>query len=363
MKRELKNFDFVIVIAVMAIFFIGLTFLYSASSSFTGNASSIYVTRQISWILVGFLLFIISVSIDYRRILDISYPVYFAALFFLVLVLFIGAKRLGAQRWIAIGSFIFQPSETAKIAFIMALSAFLGRRKDDISSTRNLFGALMFFVPFFCFIVIQPDLGTALVLLPIMLSMLYVAGVNGRSLLVFIGAGLLASPFFWHFLKGYQKRRLMVFLNPNIDPLGSGYTIIQSKIAIGSGQLLGKGLLSGTQSQLNFIPERHTDFIFAVIGEEWGFAGSLLLVSLFFLIIYRGIIIIEQTSDIFGKLMATGIVTLFAFQVIVNIGMTSGLLPVVGITLPFVSYGGSSLLTSMIAMGLLINVGMRRPLF
>ena len=152
-------------------------------------------------------------------------------------------------------------------------------------------------------------------------------------------------------------------MNSNLDPLGAGYTIVQSKIAVGSGRIFGKGWLSGTQSQLNFLPERHTDFIFSVAGEEWGFIGSVILILLYFIVIYRGIKIIEQTPDFYGKIIAAGIVSLFSFQVIVNIGMTIGLLPVVGLTLPFISYGGSSLISSMIAIGILLNIGMRRPLF
>ena len=177
------------------------------------------------------------------------------------------------------------------------------------------------------------------------------------------GAGVAAMPFFWHFLRDYQRQRLLVFINPNVDPLGAGYNIIQSKVAIGSGGLIGKGWLNGTQNQLNFLPERHTDFIFSVIGEEWGFLGIVAVILLYFLIIKRALTIASSTSDMYGRLVASGIAVMFSFQVIINMGMTVGVMPVVGIPLPLISYGGSSLLATLVAIGLLVNVGMRRSTF
>jgi rod shape determining protein RodA len=190
-----------------------------------------------------------------------------------------------------------------------------------------------------------------------------VAGEGIKYLIVLVLTGLAAMPFLWHFLRDYHKQRLLVFLNPNVDPLGAGYTIIQSKIAVGSGGLIGKGWLAGTQNQLNFLPERHTDFIFSVVGEEWGLFGALVLILSFFLIMRRSLDIASSTNDMHGKLIAVGIVTLLTLQVVINIAMTIGFMPVVGIPLPFVSYGGSSMLTSFIAIALLLNVGMRRSRF
>jgi len=181
--------------------------------------------------------------------------------------------------------------------------------------------------------------------------------------MILIGTTLFSMPFFWYMLKDYQRERLLVFVNPNVDPLGAGYTVIQSKIAIGSGMFFGKGWLSGTQNQLNFLPERHTDFIFSVIGEQWGFFGSSILIALFIILIYRGLKIAHETTDSYGKLLAIGIVSLLAFQIIVNIGMTIGLMPVVGLPLPLLSYGGSSLLTTVVSIGILLNIGMRKPRF
>ncbi|MBN1353114.1 MAG: rod shape-determining protein RodA, partial [Candidatus Omnitrophica bacterium] len=256
-----------------------------------------------------------------------------------------------------------QPSELAKITLTLSLALFVGERKNDINKISTVFFALTFCLPFFFLILIEPDLGGALILLPLTLAILFVGGTRLRHIFFIIASGLATLPLFWHFLKGYQRQRLMVFINPNIDPLGSGYTIIQSKIAVGSGGLFGKGWLSGTQSQLNFLPERHTDFIFSVVGEEWGFIGALILVLLFLLIVYRAAKIIETTPNIYGKLIATGFLTLFALQVVINIGMTIGILPIVGFPLPLISYGGSSLITTLFYIGLLLNIGMRRTLF
>ncbi len=358
-----KKLDITIILCIIIIFSIGLLFVYSSSSSLSPGMSKTLVTRQLIWFFFGICLIILILTIDYQKIIDLSFFLYGLNLILLIIVLFIGSRKLGAQRWLEFGGFGFQPSEFIKITFILALASYLGHRKDSIESRSNIFTPVILMLPAFFLIAAQPDLGTALMLLPILISMLFIAGINIKSIILFLSAGFLSMPLSWQLLKDYQKKRLLVFMNSNLDPLGAGYTIIQSKIAIGSGQLFGKGWLSGTQSQLNFLPERHTDFIFSVAGEEWGFIGSVILILLYFIVIYRGIRIIEQTRDFYGKTIAAGIVSLFSFQIIVNIGMTIGLLPVVGLTLPFISYGGSSLISSMIAIGILLNIGMRRPSF
>jgi rod shape determining protein RodA len=205
-------------------------------------------------------------------------------------------------------------------------------------------------------IFLQPDLGSALILFPIFLAMIYYAGVRPLYLYSLFGLGAAAAPVFWHLLKDYQRTRLLVFINPNLDPLGAGYTIIQSKIAIGSGRFFGKGWLSGTQNQLNFLPERHTDFIFSVIGEEWGFVGSLMVAGLFLALIIRILNSISETTDNQSKLLLLGIATFFSVQVVINLAMTIGMVPVVGLPLPFISYGGSSMLTSCIMVGLFSSI-------
>ncbi|MBL7155576.1 MAG: rod shape-determining protein RodA [Candidatus Omnitrophica bacterium] len=356
----MNRFDKALFFSVIAILLIGLATLYSASSRYD---SQNVILRQLSWIFLGGVLFCIVLRVNYQRLGSISYLLYGISIFFLILVLFFGKARGGAHRWISLGVFNFQPSELAKITLVLALSSYIGKRKNEVTQVRFLFGVLCLVLPAFFLILIEPDLGTALLLIPITLAVLFAAGAKLRHLIGITSLGLCGLPFFWHFLKDYQKQRLIVFINPNIDPLGSGYTIIQSKIAVGSGGLLGKGWLSGTQNQLNFLPERHTDFIFSVVGEEWGFLGAFILILLYATIAYRGTKIIEATPDINGKLIATGFVTLFALQVLINIGMTIGFLPIVGLTLPLISYGGSSLITTLTYIGILLNIGMRRPLF
>ncbi len=356
----MNKLDKTLFFSVLAILFIGLLILYSASTRYY---SQNIVFRQACWILIGVILLFIILRIDYQRFISVSYLLYGINIFLLILVLFFGEARGGARRWISLGAFNLQPSELAKITLVLALSLYIGRRKRDVTKIGFLFGAFFLVLPAFFLILIEPDLGGALLLIPITLTMLFMAGAKIKHLVAIVLLGLSSLPFFWQFLKDYQKERLFVFINPNIDPLGSGYTVIQSKIAIGSGGLLGKGWLSGTQNQLNFLPERHTDFIFSVVGEEWGFLGALILIFLYLLIVYRGIKIIETTPDEYGRLIATGFITLFSLQVIINIGMTIGFLPIVGLTLPLISYGGSSLIVTLIYIGFLLNIGMRRPLF
>ncbi|MGB3112245.1 MAG: rod shape-determining protein RodA, partial [Candidatus Omnitrophota bacterium] len=314
---------------------------------------------QALWVAVGLGLMFIIAQIDYIKILDFAYLAYAVNLVLLVFLLLFGSERYGARRWIAFGPVSLQPSDFIKITVILALAMFLEQRRERVGTIGNFAGAALLVAPAFLLIFLQPDLGTALVLAPILFSMLYVCGERVKYLLMALGAGFLSLPVFWSILKEYQKNRLMVFINPNIDPLGAGYTIIQSKIAIGSGGFFGKGWLRGTQSYLKFLPEKHTDFIFSVIGEEWGFIGALVIVGLYAVVIARGIRIISNIDDIYGKAIATGIVTLLAFQVLVNISMTIGFMPVVGLPLPVISYGGSSTVAMLVAMGFLLSISRR----
>jgi rod shape determining protein RodA len=225
---------------------------------------------------------------------------------------------------------------------------------------QDLIFPLFFTLLSFGLIFKQPDLGSAILVFGIFVVMLFVSGIEWKPFLAFIGVCAAAVPVGWHFLKDYQKDRLLVFLNPNIDPLGAGYTIIQSRIAVGSGQVFGKGWLAGTQNQLNFLPERHTDFIFPVIGEEWGFLGAIFLLGCYFALILTGMQIARHTKDRFGHLVAVGIVSILTLQVVINMSMTMGLSPVVGITLPLVSYGRTSFIMFMVMMGILLNLSLRR---
>jgi len=280
-----------------------------------------------------------------------------------LLVLLVGSARLGAKRWLSLGLFSLQPSELCKISFILALVKYVSDNNDRIGKVKVVaISLLICIIPMFL-IIKEPDLGTALVFLPILFTVLFIAGARISHLICIVLAGLGSLPLLWHLLRSYQKMRLLVFLNPSSDPLGAGYTVTQSKIAVGSGGLFGKGWLSGTQNQLNFLPERHTDFIFSVIGEEWGFIGAVLVLGLFILII-RGLLnIADATYDNRGKLLIVSIVTLLWFQVFINISMTIGLMPVVGLPLPLISYGGSSLATTIVLIGLALSVRLKRKVF
>jgi rod shape determining protein RodA len=362
-KELLRDFDKTLLVAVLVICAMGLLFLLSATSVRNQELNFAFVRRQLASVTIALFLMFLVLNINYRRFIDISWILYGINIGMLILLIFMGHARLGAQRWFAVGSFTVQPSEFIKLNLILVLASYMNGKKGTLDRLENLIIPFLLCGIPFLLVVQQPDLGTGLLLVPVLFSMLYVAGANWKHLASIGGSGLACAPFLWHFLKEYQKQRLLVFMNPNVDPLGAGYTIIQSKIAIGSGGLFGKGWLAGTQNQLNFLPERHTDFIFSVVGEEWGFFGSLLLVLLYFLVIRRVFRIASLTSDLGGALIATGIGALLAFQVLINIGMTIGLMPVVGIPLPLVSYGGSSLLTTFAAIGFALNVGMRRSTF
>ncbi|MFC1577323.1 rod shape-determining protein RodA [Candidatus Omnitrophota bacterium] len=362
-RRYGGSLDKTICFATAALLLLGVLFLYSATYNMTPEFSKSLLLKHVLRAVIGILCLLMIVGIDYQRIIDASYVIYAVNVFLLVMLLFMGDVRLGAQRWFAIGGLTVQPAEFIKISLILALAAYIGHKRQQMDDPGSLAAPFaLAAVPFFL-IVAQPDLGTALLLLPILLAMLFIGGSALRHLCVISGLGIMSMPLFWRFLRDYQKDRLLVFINPNVDPLGAGYTIIQSKIAVGSGGLFGKGWLSGTQSQFNFLTERHTDFIFSVVGEEWGFVGSMVLVALYLLIILRAFSILNSTNDIYGKLIVAGVISLLSVQVFVNLGMAIGIMPVVGLPLPLISYGGSSLIATLIAIGLLLNIGLRRSIF
>ena len=242
---------------------------------------------------------------------------------------------------------------------IVSLAALLQEKVGKLNTLSDLLPVAAYVGVPFLLVMKQPDLGTSLVFMAIFFGMIFACGINLKLLAGIFGTGIACLPLLWHVLKDYQKMRIMVFLDPNVDPLGSGYHIIQSKIAIGSGMLFGKGLFEGTQSQLNFLPENHTDFIFAVVGEEWGFIGTVVLLLLYLVVLWRGIQIARQAQDSFGTLLAVGITSMLAFHVLVNVGMTAGIMPVTGIPLPFMSYGVSALTTNIWAITILMNIYLR----
>ena len=361
---------FILVIAVL-ICILGVLSIYSSTYQKEGKIWQTIYQRQILWVVLGLLLFTIISNISYRRFWDWTYLLYIIAVLFLALVFVLGAVRLGAQRWLKIGWFNFQPSEFAKLAITIFIARYFSRKSsDDFHLSSEKFGVFrglimpFFFIAIPIFLIIeQPDLGTGMILFLIFVSLLYLTNVKLRYIVSFLVVIVLPFPFLWHLLRDYQKERLMVFLNPNIDPLGAGYTVIQSKIAIGSGGFFGKGWLSGTQSQLHFLPESHTDFIFATFSEEWGFLGSIAVLFLYYLLIRQGFIIAQRTSDSFGKLLAYGISLMLFIQVGINVAMNMGFAPIVGIPLPLMSYGGSSVFITFIALGILVNINKRRAVF
>lgn len=358
-RRMLKNLDYTLIFAVMSLLLISLVIISSATHVTTATEEPYYyLERQAVFTVVNGLLIFFLLTVDYNALAKYANVLYWISVISLLAVRFVGQTALGAQRWIQIGPVTLQPSEFAKIIIIVTLAKMLENRK--LETLKDLVPVALHVGLPFILILLQPDLGTSLVFIAITLGMVYMAGIRTGLLAGIFGAGLAVLPIFWHFMHDYQKKRLLVFIDPNIDPLGSGYHIIQSKIAIGSGMLFGKGLFAGTQSQLNFLPENHTDFIFAVIGEELGFVGAVIILLLYFLVIYRGIKIAGEARDNFGTLLATGVTSMLLFHVLVNVGMTAGIMPVTGIPLPFMSYGVSALTKSMVGVAILLNVHMRR---
>lgn len=360
-KRSFRNIDFYMVFATLTLVAVGLLMIGSATHINTpGEDRYWFVQRQGLFAVLNLVLVIVMLRFDYRILGPLGNWLYGINLVMLIAVMFVGQTALGAQRWIQIGPITIQPSEFAKLIMIVSLAHLLDNREEKIRSVWDLLPLAAFVVIPFLLVLKQPDLGTSLVFLAIVLGMVFIAGIDGKLLLKIMGAGIACLPLFWLFLKDYQKSRLTVFLNPNIDPLGAGYHIIQSKIAIGSGQLFGKGLFTGTQSQLNFLPENHTDFIFAVVGEELGFVGAVFILLLYFLLLYRGVMTARNARDKFGALLAAGITSMLAFHVLVNVGMTIGIMPVTGIPLPFMSYGVSALTTNLVSIGILLNIQSRQ---
>lgn len=362
LDRLTENLDFTLLFAVVFLCFYGLLVLYSSTRLETTGESDPYffVKRQSLWTLIGFLFLIIIIFIDYHNLERYSKVIYFGAIVLLILVIISGRSTYGATRWLVIGPFDFQPSEFAKIALIIFLADFLAKNKPKLD---NFFYYLLPFAYtglLILLVFMQPDLGTSLVYLAVLIIMLFVVGVKIKYLVFTFLAALSSVPVLWTFLKDYQKNRLILFLNPNLDPLGGGYNVIQSRIAIGSGGFLGNGIFSGIQSQLNFLPAQHTDFIFSVIGEELGFVGTILLLGLYAIILWRGIKIALEARDLLGTLLATGTVSFLFFHIVVNIGMAMGMLPATGLPLPFLSYGGSFMISNLMVIGILLNVELHK---
>jgi rod shape determining protein RodA len=356
------NFVFVILI----LNFIGLINLYSATHGISAENMSNLFVQQIVWLSAGWLLFFILTFVDYQIFFRLAYLFYFLNLMTLLAVTLFGKVAYGAQRWIDLGFFRFQPSETMKLSIIILFARLLAEKNSlsaGMSFKDMLLPLIVLAIPF-VLVVEQPDLGTALMMMGIGGMLLLFVKIR-RSILISLALIVaIAAPLAWNFvLRDYQKNRVLTFLSPTTDPRGTGYNSIQSKIAVGSGKFLGKGFRNGTQSQLEFIPERHTDFIFSVLSEEHGFLGSMLAVSMFMFLFLVMLKISNQANDKFAALLTMGVFFYVFIHMLVNIGMVIGLLPIVGVPLPLLSYGGTSMLTTMAGLGIVSSVAYRRYLF
>ncbi len=359
-RRIFQYFDWTLLALVLGICAIGIINIYSAVFSLNEKQIPLYL-KQVQWVLLGSFFMMVVFLIDYRVISEGAYVIYGISVALLVVVFLYGYTANGSQRWIALGSFSFQPSELMKLTIILALARYFDDHKSNEPYTLKelVIPFLMIMLPFLL-ILKQPDLGTALIIIIVFASIVFFIGVNWKSVAIVFAGGLMLMPLGWHFLKDYQRDRLITFLNPENDPLGTGYHIIQSMIAIGSGGILGKGFLKGSQTQLKFLPEQQTDFVFSVFAEEWGFIGALFLFILFMSLIFWGLKIALHSRDLLGTLIAFGITALISWEIFINAGMVLGILPVVGIPLPFLSYGGSAMIVLLTAIGLLMNVSVRR---
>ena len=430
--KSLFGFDIWLLSSSIALMVIGILFVYSSGYSSTGIVLSDEYIKQIIWVCLGLGIAILLMFVNYLRIADFSRYIYAFFIVLLVATLMIGRVVNGARSWIPVFSFGLQPSEFAKVATILFLAFFIERNSRSLDRLRTMVQALLIVLGPVLLILMQPDLGTALVYVPIFLSMAFVAGFPVRFVAFLLGAGALVIFFSvlpaWHaniaireyaivnlvsstrygvftflvlfgiaalaaigylvirkryfywilyvvsmlatsfggsfvlrrFMKEYQLTRLIVFLDPGIDPQGAGWNVIQSVTAVGSGGWFGKGWLKGTQSHYRFLPQQSTDFIFSIIAEEWGFAGGLLIFLLFSVILARGVYIMISARDRYASLVSAGLVSMIGFHVIINIGMAMGVMPITGIPLFFLSYGGSSLWTGLVAIGLLLNIHIRR---
>ena len=356
-RRLYYHVDWALVGAVLALTLLGLMQIYSA----TGGPTTIYVT-QIYGIVLGLLALTLCLAIDYRTLVDKSHFIYGGILLLLVYVLFFGAVRGGSRRWIDLGSFNLQPSEFAKAALALVLAKFLAEvRRGGLSRTDFVVAGALTLVPALI-IARQPDLGTAVTLIPVCLAAAFVAGMPMRAIGILAVAAMLITPIAWKvgLIQDYQKERISTFLDPSQDARGAGYQQIQARITVGSGGLWGKGFAKGTQGQLRFLPVAHNDFIFSVLAEERGFAGVLVALGLYLFVILRSLEAAALAKDRLGSFLVLGVLASFSFQVVYNITMSAGLAPVKGLTLPLMSYGGSSMIATLAGFGLILNVRMRR---
>jgi rod shape determining protein RodA len=358
--KTLKNLDFIILAVVIMISTFGIIMISSATNNLPNSEA--YIQTQLTSTILGFIVITVILFFDYKTFGNFYLVIYAFSILLLIAVLIagVGGDDWGANRWLYIGGFGFQPSDFAKIGIIISLARVISEHHETINEFKTLGKIVAITALPMGLVYMQPDLGTTMVFPVFTFAMLFVAGLKYKYILVTFLVALGSAPFAWNYLNEYQQRRIMVFINPTLDPMGDAYQITQSIYAVGSGMLTGKGFNEGIQSQLGFLPEKHTDFIFSVIAEELGFVGVSILLFLYIVLLIKGISVARQSKDLFGSLLAIGIVSMLAFHIFANIMMTIGLMPVTGKPLPFISYGGTFMLSNMIAIGLLLNISMRK---
>jgi rod shape determining protein RodA len=357
LQEKLRSISWLFLLLITFVAVIGFVSLYSAAS---GNFSP-WADKQFVRFLIGMAGLVITAMIDIRIWAKLAYPILGAVTLLLIYVDVHGHYSMGAQRWIDLGFLQLQPSELMKIAIVLAFARFFhGATAEDVKNPLFLIAPLGLLAVPVALVLLQPDLGTAMMLVIVAGAMFFIAGVPYWMFGVVVAGVLAMLPVAWHFLHDYQRQRVMTFLDPESDPLGAGYHITQSKIALGSGGIMGKGFLHGTQSHLNFLPEKQTDFIFTLFTEEWGLVGGLVLMGLFALIILYGHFMAFACQNQFGRLLSAGIIINFSLYVFINIGMVMGLLPVVGVPLPMISYGGTAMLSVLFGFGLLMSAHVHR---
>lgn len=357
---QLKRFDGILFASMLFIIIIGLVMLYSLSLAFESSGFSNF-TRQFTFTIIGLILFWVVCLIDFRFLKSTSYWIYIITIALLIATLMFGETLRGVKGWLSIGSFNFQPTELAKLAIIILLAKFWQNARKPVS-IKDIIVSFILVFPVIYLIMRQPDFGSAMMIVVLWFGILFLVDKNKKHILALLLIVILISAAGWlFFLEGYQKDRILIYLNPHSDPLGQGYQIIQAKIAVGSGQILGRGFGLGTQSQLRFLPAADTDFIFAVLAEEFGLIGSLLLLIFYSALFYRLIKIGLSVYDNFSLVLVLGVTIYFFLQMFINIGMNIGIVPVIGIPLPLVSYGGSSLLISIIALAIVESIVIHQP--
>ena len=353
---KLQSINYPLLGLIITLFFVGLAALYSISN---GDFNS-WPLKHSQRFILGLVIFFLVIFFDLRLIFGYAYLIFFLSIISLAIIPFFGIESNGATRWINIAGISLQPSEFVKYTLILALAKYFHSINNDSGFIKTLIIPLIITIVPVLLVITQPDLGTALIILIGGISLFWISGLNYKYFIVGVFSILCSLPVLWQYLKDYQKDRVLTFFNPERDPLGNGYHIMQSKIALGSGGIFGKGYMEGTQSHLNFLPEMQTDFIFTMLGEEFGFIGTLLLLLIYAALIMISIRLALKSRSLFSKYLSLGVCNVFFIYVFVNIGMVTGLLPVVGVPLPFISYGGSSMLAVMFGFGLLMNCYINR---